>query len=160
MSYSLYSCLKNVLIICSLLISANGKGITPVMSSQKNIKVAPKVLKSLKRSAAIGGAVGGSVPAIKEVFSFPDEIKTVKNRVYSENLNGDVWSYSELMTNIKREEISSVSIDQDGRYALIRERVTSEIGEDTVHYVTIIPMHITELINRLLESDINIDIIM
>ena len=159
MRNSLYSCLKNVLIMCMVLKSANGKGIKPVMSSQKNIKVGPKVLKSLKRSAAIGGAVGGSVPAIKEVFSFPDEINTVKKHVQSEKLNGDIWSYSELITNIKSEEISSVSIDQDGRYALIRE-VTSEIGEETVHYVTIIPMHITELMNRLLESDINIDIIM
>ena len=89
--------------------SANGKGIKPVMSSQKNIKVGPKVLKSLKRSAAIGGAVGGSVPAIKEVFSFPDEIKRVNKHVQSEKLNGDIWSYSELITNMKSEEISHVT---------------------------------------------------
>lgn len=154
--------LKNIFLICSVIISANGKGMLNVMSSQKEFNVVkPKVLKSLKRSAAIGGAIGGSVPVIKEIFSFPDEIKTVKRRVYSENVNvnGDVWSYSELIRNIENEVISNVCIDQDGRYALIRENIKSDV-DDKVHYVTTIPVHMTELIKMLLDADINIDIIM
>lgn len=145
-------------------------------SNSNSKSVPPKVLKSIKRSAGIGAAVGSSVPAIKEIFSFPQEMNHVKSQFhslssemnilnpsdYTESFQprGEIWSYSKLMSDMDPNDIYGVSIQQDGKYALIIENTHShEILPENIHYVTTIPIHISHLIDALLQSNIHFDII-
>lgn len=142
--------------------------------------ISPTLVKSLKRSTAVGAAIGTSIPAIKELTTtIPsninnfktkfESIKNIKNDIDLVNPSefttklqskGEIWSYSKLLTDMNPNDIYGVSIHQDGKFALIVENTHSHnILPENIHYVTTMPIHVSELIDLLLQSNIHFDIL-
>lgn len=148
-----------------------------IVVNSNNPKMKPKTLKSLKRGAAVGSAIGATIPAIKELDNIPKEIGNLKARFENDveelpstyihrlssnsHIKSDEWNYSKFVDSIYNNNIISVSIHQDGKYAYVIENTHSgyhPIGVNDIHYVTTIPLHTVNLINMLIENGVTFDI--
>ena len=135
-----------------------------------------KAVKVLKRGLTAGTAIGASIPAIKDAKEIPHKLISIKSEIeerihtvdvihphdYTQYVNpiGDEWSYSTFIHRIQNHDLYGVSLSQDGLYAVAIENThTMEIHSDNLHRVVTIPIHIAELIDLLLSSGVNFDII-
>lgn len=138
--------------------------------------IKPKTLKSIKIGTAMGSAVGASVPAIKELTDIKKEMVNIKARSennvhelpskYINHLSSGLhikaeWNYSKFIDNIYNNNIISVSLHQDGKFAYVIENTHLQnhlIGLSDIHYVTLIPVHVVTLIDILIDNGITFDI--
>ena len=147
----------------------------PVVAQSNTPKpkiVRPKALKYIKRGVATGTALGTTIPAVKELTKIPSEINTMKTRMDAEKTTElpssvirtikpryDTWSYSDLFHHIESNNIIGVSIHQDSKYLYaIDNSNTHELSFQNIHYVTTIPSHMNELIDKLLSYNVRFDI--
>jgi len=95
---------------------------------------------------------------------------------------GEMWSYSTFLKNINEDNILGVSVSQDGKCAYVIENndnlidtliqkfdniqyiqhtddIYNIIPADSIHKVITLPLHINELIDKLVEYNINFDIV-
>ena len=144
----------------------------PLMERFGNVKIK----KSLQRSINTGSMIGASIPVVKEVQNIPHHVLSTKAEIEQKfdavdvvlpheytthtKILGEEWSYSTFINNIVNHNLYGASLSQDGTYAVAIENIhSSNIGQTNLHYVTIMPIHITHLIDLLVVSDINFDII-
>ena len=147
----------------------------PIIAQSNNQRpkiVRPKALKYIKKGVATGTALGTTIPAVKELTKIPSEINTMKTRMDADQTTElpssvirtikpryDTWSYSDLFNHIESNNIIGVSIHQDSKYLYaIDNSNTHDISFQNIHYVTTIPSHINELIDKLLSYNVRFDI--
>lgn len=166
-----YFLLYSVSLSCGkfIIVNSNNPKIKP--------KIKPKTLKSIKMGTAIGSAFGASVPAIKELNGIQKELSNLKARFEndvdelpttyinhlssSSHIKADEWNYSKFIDSIYNNNIIGVSVHQDGKFAYVIENthnVYHTIGLNDIHYVTIIPLHTSTLINMLIDHGVTFDI--
>lgn len=138
--------------------------------------IKPKTIKSLKLGAAMGSAVGASVPAFKELTDIKKDLINIKarseNNVHelpssyinhsssSSGVNTE-WNYSKFIDNIYNNNIIGVSVHQDGKFAYVIENIHTQnhvINLSNIHHVTLIPLHTSTLIDILIDNGIAFDI--
>ena len=138
--------------------------------------IKPKTLKSIKIGTAMGSAVGASVPAIKELTDIKKEMVNIKARSdnsvhefpssYINHLNSNFhikteWNYSTFINDIYNNNIISVSVHQDGKFAYVIENTHLQnhlTSINDIHYITLIPLHVVTLIDILIDNGIPFDI--
>ena len=163
----LSSYLMNVLAISNNIVASH----PPNNPRPKIMK--PKTIKFIKRGTATGTAIGTTIPVIKELTKIPSEINNIKTKIESETgdyvqlpseiinrfkPNYDTWSYSKLFENIDANNIASVSIHQDSKFLYVIDSKSYDTASQHIYYVTTIPSHINELINKLISYNIKVDI--
>lgn len=137
-----------------------------------------KFHRSLRKGVAFGIGASSTVPLMNDIADFTDKYEILQSKLDSALIHsyinpkeytlqyeckGDEWSYSKLMHSLNEKTIEGLSIHQDGTYAVVIDTLHNtqerEINPYDLHHVTTIPLHITELIQRLILNDINFDII-
>ena len=128
-----------------------------------------KKRKEIEKKVAILTATGSAIPAVDSIFSVSKYVNSVKSSIKSifndksevpnykvdiQHMTYDsIWDYSTLYEKLKTNDISWVSINQDGKHVLVVDKSTH-----LVHYITTIPLHINSLIEKLLDLGISFDI--
>jgi hypothetical protein len=109
-----------------------------------------KKRKELEKKLAILTATGSTIPAIDNLFSVSNNVKSSVKSVFNDKSGTSDYKVNiQLNTN----DISWVTISQDGKHALVVDKTTH-----LVHYITTIPLHINSLIEKLLDLGISFDI--
>lgn len=133
--------------------------------------IKPTAIKFIKRGTAAGTAIGTTIPIITELTKLPSEINTIKTKMEPEEntqlpssvihrlkSNYDTWSYSKLFESMDSDNIASVSIHQDSKFLYVIDDKSYDITHTNIHYVTTIPAHMNELIDKLITHNIPFDI--
>ena len=130
-------------------------------------------INAVRKGFAFGLGTSTSIPLLDGIEKIPDGYDAIQSKIdksfnykniipseFTNNLtpSGDEWSYYKLMNSLNQKIISGVSINQDGKFVIIIDNC-EEITSKNLHLVTTIPINISELIHKLLDNDINFDII-
>lgn len=137
-----------------------------------------KIKRVVQKGVALGIGASSAVPLMNDIVDFTYKYDTLQSKLDSvlthSNINpkdyttkleckGDEWSYSTLMQSLNEKTIDGMSIHQDGKFAIIID--AKHMGQHRpinpydLHHVTTIPLHINDLIQRLILNDINFDVI-
>ena len=127
----------------------------------------------VRKGFAFGLGTGSSIPFLDGIERIPDRYDAIQSKLDSAInykdiipseftlqllITGNEWSYSKLMHSLNEKIISGISISQDGKFAIVIDNCDKITG-DNLHVVTTIPLHVDQLIHKLLVNDINFDII-
>lgn len=82
------------------------------------------------------------------------------NKIVVENSKcGAEWAYSQLIHYIENNHVLSVSISENAKYVIALDDINKVPNYSDLHYVAIIPIHVTDLINMLVQHNIDFNVI-
>lgn len=162
------------LIINSLLFSnkfINNRGrTTKLYSEPENPKLNIRTLFKIGRTASVINTANDVASFSNNYGLFSDKFKeymtknedVVNPKYYTTQINheGSEWTLTKLIEYINDDMINGISIDKEGMYALVIDKYNGgNISPDDIHYVSLIPSYVNNLIDLLIKHKIPLDFI-
>lgn len=113
--------------------------------------------------------VGTNVVVLDSINNaLQDRIKNSDEVIYpneivesSKNTGIHEWAYSQLISYIKNGNIHSISLDESSKYLWVLDKnknITDSNYTSHLHFVHILPGHISELINIMIQHNIDFNV--
>mgnify|MGYP001391328349 CR=1 FL=1 len=87
-----------------------------------------------------------------------DDITLPTNIVVNNHNCGNEWAYSQLIHYIETNYVKSISIDPSGKFLIAMDNLNKFPRSLDLHYVHIIPIHMSDLINMLVQHNIDFNV--
>lgn len=133
------------------------------------------IMRAFKRNVVKFARTGIIISGFNNMINFSNDIDAIDHKVRGSLKNaddiilptnvivnnhncGNEWAYSQLIHYIETNYIKSISIDPSGKFLIAMDNLNKIPRSLDLHYVHIIPIHVSDLINLLVQHNIDFNV--